>query len=283
MTLILTLTRTRALTRTLSLTRTRPRTPSRNPYQVRIFSDQFAFRARRTQGDRTQIEWIFGPRSVAILPSELINKPRMCEIAGKRLEDLRVREEVRTAPWLAQPGGRPSGGASWRRGGGLTRGWLGGLLCATAQRCPTLSLSPRASTGLSIAPPAEQVRGVLVPASTQHTEVEQLLGERRGLFSLQLTTDRATALWQARAAHTPHCTPHTTAHPTLHSHSHTALGTPPRAGGSSQHRETGRTRGVGVWPQVISMLDSRRSWRRTCRSVWRRGSASSLIPSRTSA
>ena len=105
--------------------------------RVRIFSDQFAFRARRTQGDRTQIEWIFGPRSVAILPSELINKLRMCEIAGKRLEDLRVREEVRTAPWLAQPGGRPSGGASlaargragggagpgrWRRGGGLVRG-----------------------------------------------------------------------------------------------------------------------------------------------------------------
>ena len=38
-----------------------------------------------------------------------------------------------------------------------------------------------------------------MPASTQQTEVDQLLGERRGLFSLQLTTDRATALWQARA------------------------------------------------------------------------------------
>ena len=45
---------------------------------------------------------------------------------------------------------------------------------------------------------------MLVPASTQQSEVEQLLNERRGLFSIQLTTDKATALWQARAAHTPH-------------------------------------------------------------------------------
>ena len=96
--------------------------------RVRIFSDQFAFRARRTQGDRTQIEWIFGPRSVAILPSELINKLRMCEIAGKRLEDLRVREEVRATQRpspvaAAQPGGgpvaawwRPGAGVAWRPG-----------------------------------------------------------------------------------------------------------------------------------------------------------------------
>ena len=95
---------------------------------------------------------------------------------------------------------------------------------------------------------------MLVPVSTQQSEVEQLLNERRGLFSIQLTTDKATALWQARAAHPPHtlhiphCTPHIalaqphctprTALAALHSHSHTALarphalGTPPRAGGS---------------------------------------------------
>ena len=79
---------------------------------------------------------------------------------------------------------------------------------------------------------------MLVPASTQQSEVEQLLNERRGLFSIQLTTDKATALWQARAAHTPHYCTSRTAHPTLHSHSRTALarphalGTPPRAGGS---------------------------------------------------
>ena len=89
--------------------------------RVRMFSDQFAFRARRTQGDRTQIEWIFGPRSVAILPSELINKLRMCEIAGRRLEDLRVREEVRAARW--RPGGGP---VAARCGGSLADGWLGG-------------------------------------------------------------------------------------------------------------------------------------------------------------
>jgi len=89
--------------------------------RVRMFSDQFAFRARRTQGDRTQIEWIFGPRSVAILPSELINKLRMCEIAGRRLDDLRVREEVRAARW--RPGGGP---VAARCGDSLADGWLGG-------------------------------------------------------------------------------------------------------------------------------------------------------------
>ena len=78
---------------------------------------------------------------------------------------------------------------------------------------------------------------MLVPASTQQSEVEQLLNERRGLFSIQLTTDKATALWQARAAHTPHyCTPRTalatlhshsrTAHSALHAHSHTARAQP---------------------------------------------------------
>ena len=45
-----------------------------------------------------------------------------------------------------------------------------------------------------------------MPASTQLSEAEQLLGERRGLFSLQLTTDKTTALWQELAA-APHYTP----------------------------------------------------------------------------
>ena len=46
---------------------------------------------------------------------------------------------------------------------------------------------------------------MLVPASTQQSEVEQLLNERRGLFSIQLTTDKATALWQELAPHVSVC------------------------------------------------------------------------------
>ncbi len=51
----------------------------------------------------------------------------------------------------------------------------------------------------------EQVRAVLFPRSSQQSEVEQLLAERRGLLSLQFTTEKTQALWQELAPHISVC------------------------------------------------------------------------------
>ena len=126
--------------------------------RLRYLSDQFCFRARRTQGDRTQLEWLFGPVSVAMLPSKLMNKARMYEVARKRLDELRVREKVRAVLYPRSAGAARGSGYGYGGGGGGG----GGLW---------------------------------------QDEVDELLGERRGLLSLQFTKEAATALWQEVTPH----------------------------------------------------------------------------------